>query len=77
MDIMDIQISTVITGWEILGHIIVACLLSVPLMIMIWMIRVVVSLRDRLTAIETKLDQLLVIQQAKPTTAKPSSSEHP
>jgi hypothetical protein len=75
MGIMDIQISTVITGWEMAGQFIVACLLSVPLMIMIWMIRLVTSLRLRLTAIETKLDQLLVIRQEESAVQKPGSAE--
>ncbi|TDU66152.1 hypothetical protein EI77_03891 [Prosthecobacter fusiformis] len=42
-----------------------------------WILRLVNTLRVRMDSIETKLDQLLVIQQAKSTAVKPASAEQP
>ncbi len=59
---MIVQLATIVTNEDLLAGFAMTSLLCVPLMALIWMVRVMMSLRKRLDSIEDKLDFLLKLK---------------
>jgi len=57
---MNLQIATNVTDENLLAGFVITSLLCVPLMALIWMVRVMFSLRKRVDSIEDKLDLVLM-----------------
>ena len=59
---MIVQLATIVTNEDLLAGFAMTSLLCVPLMALIWRVRVMMSLRKRLDSIEDKLDFLLKLK---------------
>ena len=60
---MFVKLATIVTNEDLLAGFAITSLLCVPLMALIWMVRVMTSLRKRLDSIEDKLECLLKLQE--------------
>jgi hypothetical protein len=65
--------ATNLTNADLLAGFATTALLCVPLMALIWMVRVMLSLRKRLDSMEDKLDVILFARHLETTSKKTSN----